>query len=478
MIAALALLRGTKSTLSLPLTLLGIDQFTWNVATVGWQLTHHHRWIWLMQTSAPLFIAFALHLVLVFVGKRRVMRWVLITWYVLTGLLSAAALILGSDAKYQPVGAIGTLVVGLPVAVIAVTLIVRHARGATTDLERYRTRVLLTAVVAATVLLTTDLFNDLGFGVPRLSHLGGFAFSALMTHLTLSLGLFESDKRGFGLVHGLLLGLFTAVAYLALFSTLAGNEGLLIVGVSAVTLAVVGMLRTSSAVATQRREGLERFATLGRFSAQMAHDLKNPLAAAKGATDYLREEIRQGRPPQQTEFVDLVAEQLDRLARVIDKYQRMSRLEPKPTRLELNALVKRVLALQSFAAPNVAVQQQLGDPPPVVTADADLLAAALENLVNNAFQAMNEGKPGHVTVSTRTEDGAAVLAVQDDGKGMDARQVERAFEPFRTTKANGSGLGLAFTREVARAHGGDARLSSREGQGTLVEVMLPMDEAR
>jgi signal transduction histidine kinase len=205
----------------------------------------------------------------------------------------------------------------------------------------------------------------------------------------------------------------------------------------------------------------------------MAHDLRNPLAAAVSSADYLREEIRQGRPLQQTELVDVLSRQLERVTRVIDRYQRMSRLEPSPARLELNALVKRVLGLQTFAAPKVAIELVLTEPPPTVNADADLLAAVLENLVTNAFQAMPEGRSGRVKVATHREGDVAVLTVEDDGKGMDARQVERAFEPFHTTKTTGSGLGLAFTRDVARAHGGDARLSSREGIGTRVEVTLP-----
>jgi signal transduction histidine kinase len=475
-VAALAVSRGSKSPLALPLALTGIDQFTWNLSTVGWEVTHDGLWRWLTQIAAPLFISFGLHLVLVFVGKRRPMNVLLIAAYTACGLLSVSALVFGRNDSYRPIGAIGSFLVGMPFAGIAMALIVRHARAATTELERYRARVLLVAVVIASVLLITDLFNDVGVNVPRLSHLGSFMFSALLTHLSLSLGVFERDRKGSQATHALLLGLFAAVAYLALFSALSGNAGLLVVGISGVTLGLVGLLRTASVAVATQREGLERFATLGRFSAQMAHDLKNPLAAAKGATDYLREEIRQGRPPQQTEFVDLVAEQLERLGRVIDKYQRMSRLEPKPARMDLNALVKRVLALQSFAAPNVKVEQTLNARTPVVHADADLIAAVLENLVTNAFQAIPTGREGHVTVTTRIEGPQAVLGVQDDGGGMDARQLERAFVPFHTTKATGSGLGLAFTREVARAHGGDATLTSHEGRGTLVEVVLPLEE--
>jgi signal transduction histidine kinase len=112
-----------------------------------------------------------------------------------------------------------------------------------------------------------------------------------------------------------------------------------------------------------------------------------------------------------------------------------------------------------------------------IRADADLLASALENLVKNAVEAMPGG--GTLTVSTglrENDDGRlAVVSVRDTGTGMDARAREQAFELFFTTKASGSGLGLAFVQQVARSHGGQVLLTSVEGSGTLFEVLLPME---
>ena len=85
-------------------------------------------------------------------------------------------------------------------------------------------------------------------------------------------------------------------------------------------------------VVTQR-ERLERLATLGRFSAQMAHDLKNPIAALKGAAQYLKEEHAQGRPwDDKGDFLDLLLEQVERLDRVVSTYQRLGRVEPLRSR--------------------------------------------------------------------------------------------------------------------------------------------------
>jgi signal transduction histidine kinase len=222
------------------------------------------------------------------------------------------------------------------------------------------------------------------------------------------------------------------------------------------------------------RAGFERFATLGRFSAQMAHDLKNPLAAARGAAEYLTEEMRREGHEQNHDFSQLIVQQLDRLGAVIDRYQRLSKLEPERRELDLNALVGGVLSLQGFAGhTGVGMVVDLREGGLRAQVDGDLLASAVENLVKNAFEAMPEG--GTLTVSTRLDEGStAVIAVADTGEGMDARAREQAFELFFTTRAAGSGMGLAFVQQVARAHGGGVRLSSREGSGTIVELKLPL----
>ena len=96
--------------------------------------------------------------------------------------------------------------------------------------------------------------------------------------------------------------------------------------------------------------------------------------------------------------------------------------------------------------------------------------------MKNGIEAMPKG--GTLTVSTALTDDhdepRLVISVQDTGTGFDARAREQAFELFFTTKATGSGLGLAFVRQVARAHGGDAALTSREGAGTTVSLLLPL----
>jgi two-component system sensor histidine kinase HydH len=166
-------------------------------------------------------------------------------------------------------------------------------------------------------------------------------------------------------------------------------------------------------------------------------------------------------------------QQLDRLTGIIDRYQRLSRLELERQRVDVNALVEQVLSLQALAAgPAVTLEKRLAPGLPPAWLDPELIASALENLVKNALEAMPAG--GTITVATAALGEALSLSVSDTGHGMDARTLARVFDLFFTTRAQGSGLGLAFVQQLARAHGGEVLLESREGAGTRVELRLPV----
>ncbi|MFT3711436.1 MAG: ATP-binding protein [Archangium sp.] len=482
-VIALALFSGGTSPLRRPLALLAASQFAWNAASVGMELTHVQTFALLGAIAAPLFPPMALHFVLTFLGRRRELRWLLWGAYLVFGaqsLLVFAELVI--PFEQVPGGlhtfAILLLAVSVPLALAAVGLVIQHLRRTDSELELLRTRLLLFALVLVVALLVTDPLADLDLPVPRLATLGSFSFNAMLTHLTLGLGLFRgvrSPRVALGLA--VLVGLLFSVAYLVVFNSLSAQTSVLVTALTALSLvvAVVGWLFLKSTQTA--RAGLERFASLGRFSAQMAHDLKNPLAAAKGAAEYLKEEMRRAGNTSNEEFAALVVTQLDRLHTVIDRYQRLSKLEPQLETLDANQLVTKVLSLQRFATEAaVNIETKLAEPAPRFRGDTDLLASALENLVKNALEAMPKG--GTLTVTTRLADQLdehfVAFDVSDTGSGIDARAKEQAFELFFTTKATGSGLGLAFVRQVARAHGGEATLRSTEGKGTTVSVMVPV----
>jgi two-component system sensor histidine kinase HydH len=482
-LALLAVTRGGGNRLAFSLTLLALDQFAWNAASVGFARGHDERYAWVGAVAAPLFTPLAFHFVLTFLGRRQAGRRWLAFAYALFGLQALVGAVLGlGGASVAAVSQLSVvlLATSLPFAVAAVVLVQRHRASTANPLERWRATVLIGGLVVVLLLFATDLLADFGLPVPRLATLGSLTFNLALMLLTLGLGLFEHENdRVAAIGQAVVLGLFAAVAYLLVFDASQARLGVLLTSSTALSLCLAAgawffVRRTQLA-----RGGLERFATLGRFSAQMAHDLRNPLAAAKGAAEYLAEELRRANQPEQQDFAQLIVQQLDRLGAVISRYQRLSAMTPEFAQVDLNALVGRVLALQAFGNTGVEFKQALAPGLLMLKGDGDLLASALENLVKNALEAMPDG--GVLTVGTRLEAddvASAVLSVQDQGVGMDARAREQAFELFFTTKATGSGLGLAFVQQVAQAHRGQVRLVSSEAQGTLVEVMLPLAPER
>src|SRR6185369_9547469 len=224
---------------------------------------------------------------------------------------------------------------------------------------------------------------------------------------------------------------------------------------------------------------VEKLVALGRFSEQLAHDLRNPLAALKGAIQFLLVEREKGRSlDDQQPFLKLMLEQVERTSSVVEAYQRIAKVEPIRVATSLNHLVEGVLALQRFASTShVSVRAALEPSLPECEVDAALVETSLENLLRNAFDAMPEG--GAISVETQTELGESgalgvALVVRDQGHGMDARVLERATDQFFTTKAAGSGLGLSFVARVARAHQGRLELSSQVGACTTVRLWMPL----
>jgi two-component system, NtrC family, sensor histidine kinase HydH len=273
------------------------------------------------------------------------------------------------------------------------------------------------------------------------------------------------------------LAVLAMVGYLGVFRLFGTNGAVLVVATTALTFALLAVARKLMISASLERSRLRELSTLGSFSAQLAHDLKNPLAALKGAAQFLKEEKSQGRSlDDNAEFVDLMAAQIDRIESVIEHYQRWSRVEAVLGIVDINHLVSEVLGLQELAtSASVRVVRDLQADLPACRADRDLLVRVLTNLLQNGLEAMPEG--GELTVRTahreRGPTSGVLITVEDSGHGMDARTRERAFDDFYTTKASGTGLGLPFVRRVLVAHGGGATLTSRVGRGTAVLLWLP-----
>jgi signal transduction histidine kinase len=472
-VVALALSSQSNPAFRLPLVLVAVDQFVWNAASIGLDLTHDEAYKWVGASVTPVFTALLLHYTLAFTGRLSRLRPALALAYVVYAIEAALVLVewrTGALGLGLGGHALVAAVTSLPVAALGAWLLRRHLVEVVSEAERQRTWLLVAALLISVPLLLTDLLNDMGFaGVPPLATAGSGVLNSLL--IVITLGISTASKRQ-QLGQAALFASFVVLSFLSLFGAFRDHQGVLVLAMSAFTLALGAAVRLAWQVLARRREGLERFATLGRFSAQMAHDLKNPLAAARGAAELLEGELKALARDDLSHFSALLVQQLDRLTTIIDRYQRLSRMELERQRVDVNELVSKVLSLQGLAT-TMKVTSALGEGLPRVSLDPELVSSVVENLVKNAFEAMTAG--GTVTVTTARQGEWLSLSVSDTGKGMDPRTREQAFQLFFTTKASGSGLGLAFVKQIAEAHGGTVRLDSREGQGTRVELLLPLD---
>jgi two-component system sensor histidine kinase HydH len=482
-VGSLVLLHPGGSPLAAPLGLLALDLFAWNFADFAFTVSGNPAWHLLDLSFSPFSPALAFFLAVKFIGGARAYRWALIASDAVFTLLAGSAwlaFVLPAAKSWIDSKAYSAVFLASQLLVMAVGLglLYRHLRRSTEVEERYRTRTMIAALLSGALFAATDFCDDFGLPVPSLSNVGTTISALLMAVATLRLNFLGKSLSRQPAVIAAALALIGVGGYLAVFRWLRGDSSVLMVATVTVTLTMILAFRQVRKRHLARRERVEGLATIGRFSAQMAHDLKNPLAALKGAIQFLSGEVARDQPlANQREFLDLIGQQVERIQRVVDDYQRLWSLQPRPTLVDLNQTVREILALARFAADGVAIETTLEETLPLCSLDRDLVGRAVENLVRNATEAMPQGGIVRVRTASLGANGrprGVLLSVQDGGVGMDAREAERAFDEFFTTKAQGSGLGLPFVRRVVRAHGGRVKIVSSVGAGTTVTLRLPV----
>ncbi len=210
----------------------------------------------------------------------------------------------------------------------------------------------------------------------------------------------------------------------------------------------------------------EKLATLGRFSASVAHEIRNPLSAMQMTAEMLRRSAS----PEQAEDLDLLLSEMARLAHSVDEilfHAGEPRYDFRPVALrEVAEEAVRVLEPRARHL-GIRLRLEAGEAPgPVVRGDRGKLAQALLNLLLNALQASPPEET--VTVGVEAGEGRVRVRVRDRGPGIPGELLPRIFEPFVSGPGGGTGLGLSVTRAIAEAHGGAVRYHRERGVTTLV----------
>ncbi|MDD2234276.1 MAG: ATP-binding protein [Desulfitobacteriaceae bacterium] len=219
----------------------------------------------------------------------------------------------------------------------------------------------------------------------------------------------------------------------------------------------------------------EKLATVGTLAAGIAHELRNPLTSVRGFFQLLKPELIK---IHKEEYLDIILDELDRINSVITDFLNSTKPAfPRTHEIDTCSLLAEIQVLTESEALLRDIDLNFYCPAniPSLHIDKDQIKQVLLNIIKNAFDAV--GSQGNIEVSAQWQAGSpkVFLIVKDNGVGMDQQTLARIFDPFYTTKENGTGLGMAVTYQIIRNHGGEIKVKSILGGGTRFIISLPFD---
>jgi signal transduction histidine kinase len=225
---------------------------------------------------------------------------------------------------------------------------------------------------------------------------------------------------------------------------------------------------------------MNRVSMMGELAASLAHEIKQPIAAAaingEVCTNWLRRD-----PPDVTkasEVASAMVGDVTRASGIIDRVSSLYRRGmPERQLVDLNEIVREMCVLLGDTANRnaVSIRTDLDPEPPTTTADRVQLQQVLMNLMLNGIEAMQDACGELSIASKRTEDGQLLISVSDTGIGLSIDEAARIFEAFFTTKPQGTGMGLSISRRIIASHGGHLWASPNTGRGATFQFTLPVE---
>ncbi len=217
---------------------------------------------------------------------------------------------------------------------------------------------------------------------------------------------------------------------------------------------------------------LEKLSAIGEMSMTVAHEIKNPLNAIRGAASYLKDNFR---GDVLREFLSIIEEETNRLNDIVSSYLMFAK--PAPLKLEivdLNKIIMETVNLirQEASDSNKDVIAKLNDNIPPIMIDAHQIKQALLNIFVNSLDATEEGDT--IEINTQISDNVVKVIIKDTGIGISEDIISNIFKPFYTTKTRGSGLGLACVDRIIKDHKGNISVKSYVGKGSEFTITLPI----
>ena len=219
----------------------------------------------------------------------------------------------------------------------------------------------------------------------------------------------------------------------------------------------------------------DRLASLGKFAAGIAHEVRNPLASIKGFAQYLKGKF--SLKGSESYYTDIIIEEVERLDKIVSALLNFAK--PKPLHIEMhniNSIIEESLALiEDKARKNhISIMKNLRDDLPLMNMDKDQVKQVFLNIFLNAIQEMEMGGKLEV-VSRSNENSSVIVEIKDTGRGISHENIQNIFNPFFTTKESGFGLGLSIANSIIESHGGEIKVISEIEKGTTFTIQIPIN---
>jgi two-component system, NtrC family, sensor histidine kinase HydH len=251
-------------------------------------------------------------------------------------------------------------------------------------------------------------------------------------------------------------------------------------GFSGILLNAERSSRNKKEVAERKLLQAEKFSLLGQMVTSIAHEIKNPLGSIKGAIQILRD--KQTPEADKVEFASIIEKEVDRLDNVVRDYLSFAKpVTLKISDVDLGQVIKDAIdqiKLQR-GSQNVEINFKVSDIP-LIKGDSDRLHQLFLNILLNSVQAMSDG--GKIEITCEPDDGTQrywlECRIMDNGPGIPPDNFGKIFEPFFSTKVQGTGLGLATVKSIVTEHRGIIKAESVVGDGTTFIILFPLDKAK
>jgi two-component system, sporulation sensor kinase E len=226
----------------------------------------------------------------------------------------------------------------------------------------------------------------------------------------------------------------------------------------------------------------ERLNALTLLAAGVAHELGNPLNSLNIHLQLMERQARKIKGKGREELrhsIDICRAEINRLDSIVSQFLRAIRPSRPQLRPEnINTIVEEAVRFFSaeIEARDMVVETELNSDLPLLQLDRDQMKQAFYNVIKNSFEAMR--RRGILRIRTNRDESHVRVSFIDNGGGMSAEALSHVFEPYYTTKATGTGLGLLIVRRIVREHGGELAIESTEGKGLTLTIRLPLSEQR